>query len=188
MGRMIATTWYKVLAPDGTPVNGGHGKWSLPHDGQSGEWMPKRKPVLCETGWHLCKRNTVVQFLRGNAVSVFVAEGRGRYDVGWDKISYEQARLVSLVGTLDTRRLRLLAADFAERALPRFEKRYPHDGRPRAAIQAARDYAEGSIDAAARAAAWAAAWASAWDAERAWQTERLFTWLETPELLKVRSL
>src|SRR6478609_4327272 len=39
----------------------------------------------------------------------------------------------------EERKLRHLAADFAEEALPEFEKRYPEDKRPRQAIQAARD-------------------------------------------------
>jgi hypothetical protein len=81
--------------------------------------------------------------------------------------------------------MRLMAADFAEAVLPIFEKEYPKDDRPRKAIQAARDFANGKItdqerDAASAAAgaasaaagaagdaAWAAgdaAWAAAWAA------------------------
>lgn len=41
---------------------------------------------------------------------------------------------------------RLIAADCAEAVLPIYETRYPDDLRPRAAIEAARDYAEGRID------------------------------------------
>ena len=62
----------------------------------------------------------------------------------------------------------LLAADFAERVLPIFEKAYPDDQRPRKAIEASRLFAEGKIGAAARAAAGAAARA----AEREWQLKR----------------
>jgi len=39
-----------------------------------------------------------------------------------------------------------LAIEFAEQALPIFEKRYPNDKRPRNAIQGARDYLAGKID------------------------------------------
>ena len=60
---------------------------------------------------------------------------------------------------------RLMAADFAETVLPIYERDYPGDTRPRAAIQAARDYAHGRIGDAARAAARAAAWDAAWDAQ-----------------------
>jgi hypothetical protein len=82
--------------------------------------------------------------------------------------------------------IRLFAADCAELVLPIYEKDYPDDKRPRLAIQAARDYANGLITleelsaagaaslaaawAAARAAARAAAWAAAWDA--AWAAAR----------------
>jgi hypothetical protein len=75
--------------------------------------------------------------------------------------------------------IRLFAADCAEMVLPIYENRYPDDNRPRLAIQAARDYANGLIPmkelAAARAAraaraAWDARAASAaWDAaDAAW--------------------
>jgi hypothetical protein len=66
--------------------------------------------------------------------------------------------------------IRLFAADCAELVLPIYEKRYPDDSRPRMAIQAARDYANGLITleevAAAGAAAWAAVGDAAWDAAR----------------------
>jgi hypothetical protein len=71
--------------------------------------------------------------------------------------------------------IRLFAADCAESVLHIYEKQYPNDARPRKAIQAARDYANGVITMeeldAARDAAWdtawaarAAAYAAAWDA------------------------
>jgi hypothetical protein len=88
--------------------------------------------------------------------------------------------------------IRLFVADCAESVLHIYEKKYPNDDRPRKAIQAARDYANGVIGkdeldaardaagdaaraaalaaagAAARDAAWDAAWAAAlaaeWDA------------------------
>jgi hypothetical protein len=79
---------------------------------------------------------------------------------------------------------RLMAADFAEEALPLFEAERPDDQRPRVAIEMTRRHAVGKVGAAAwdaarvaaaRDAAWAAAraaardaaWAAAWDAARA---------------------
>ena len=66
---------------------------------------------------------------------------------------------------------RLMAADFAEEVLPIFEAKYPKDTRPREAVRAARDHANGKIDdkdlAAARDAAGAAAGDAAWAAARA---------------------
>lgn len=84
------------------------------------------------------------------------------------------------------REIRLYAADCAERVLPIFEAQYPGDGRPRKAIQATRDYAEGRIDAgeleAARAAAEAAAWAAwraaAWAAQAAAWAARTAAWAD----------
>ena len=59
---------------------------------------------------------------------------------------------------------RLMAADFAETALPIWRKHYPDDKRPELAIQAARDFAYARITAQQRDAAGAAAWAAAGDA------------------------
>jgi hypothetical protein len=60
--------------------------------------------------------------------------------------------------------MRLMAADFAEAALPIYEKEYPDDKRPRLAIKAARDFANGKITDKERAAARDAACAAARDA------------------------
>ena len=69
------------------------------------------------------------------------------------------------------------AADCAESVIHIFEKYYPDDNRPRLAIKAARDFANGEIDAAARDAAWeaagAAAGAAAGDAARIQQRDQL---------------
>ena len=76
---------------------------------------------------------------------------------------------------------RLVAADFAEQVLPIWQKYAPDDKRPSQAIEAARDFAHGRINADQLSAAWAAAreagdaavaadgeaaWAAAWDAAR----------------------
>jgi hypothetical protein len=55
------------------------------------------------------------------------------------------------VDTWNEKTLRLFAADCAEHVLGIYEKQYPKDDRPRKAIQAARDFANGLIDAAAYA-------------------------------------
>jgi hypothetical protein len=84
--------------------------------------------------------------------------------------------------------IRLMAADFAESVLHIFEEKYPEDKRPRKAINAARDFANGLItveqlaaaawdawDATrdAAGAAWDAAGDAVWDAARAvWTTAR----------------
>jgi len=60
---------------------------------------------------------------------------------------------------------RHIAADFAESVLHIYESDYPNDNRPRLAIQAARDYANGKIDDDAWGAARGAARDAAWDAD-----------------------
>jgi len=86
------------------------------------------------------------------------------------------------------RRLRLWAADLAAHTLNIFLKVRPDDTRPAAAISAARAFARGEIDDAARAAAgaaardaWDAAWDAAGDAEKQWQVERLAMWMSDDE-------
>ena len=85
--------------------------------------------------------------------------------------------------TWNDKTLRFYAADCAKRVLGLYEKQYPKDDRPRKAIQAARDFANGLItedaaDAAANAAyaAYAASANAAYAAnanEKTWQIERL---------------
>ena len=91
------------------------------------------------------------------------------------------------------RRLRYWMADCAARVLALYEKNYPADDRPRNAIVAARNYADGKITkedfAASRAASRAASWAASRDASRAasraaeekWQLQRLVRWLSEKE-------
>ena len=61
-------------------------------------------------------------------------------------------------------RIRHLTADYAERVLHLYEKEHPNDKRPRRAIQAVRDFADGKITEEEMAASWAAARAAARDA------------------------
>ena len=160
------TALYKIVGMDGKPLHGGTGKWFLPKDKRAGKWMPKvANVVACRRGYHLIPAIAIVDWLPPSGVAgrLFKAEGRGEQNSDGEKIAFAQARLLQCVGILDEVSMRLVAADFAERVLPIFEQERPKDRRPRAAIQAARDFARGKIDAAAMAAAWDAAW----DAERA---------------------
>jgi hypothetical protein len=76
-------------------------------------------------------------------------------------------RFWAVTQLMPEREARLFAADCAESVLHLFEAQYPDDQRPRLAIEAARKYANGEIDYAARDAARAAAWDAARDAARA---------------------
>jgi hypothetical protein len=71
-----------------------------------------------------------------------------------------------LSNLLTKKLMREAACQFAESVLPIYEREYPGDNRPRAAIEAGRAYSRGEIDDATRAAAWAAARDAAWAAAR----------------------
>ena len=139
-------------------------------------------PVLCRSGWHACRWEDVPAHL---SEELWVCELDGTVIEGDDKVVAERLRIVRKVNLSD-RDLRLFAADCAEAALHHFEDRYPDDDRPRLAIQAARDYANGLISrtklSAARSAAWSAAdsaaWSAAWSAadSAAWSAARSAAW------------
>ena len=147
---------YKVLVRhDGRlhSCHGGSGQW------RPGRWRAVRGDLKpCDTGLHLCRARDLPEWLREDA-EVWEAEGAGDEVTCRDKMVYRRARVTSRVGILSARTLRLFAADCAERALLRERKagRKP-DARSWAAVQAARDYAEGRIDRTALRAAAAAAY------------------------------
>jgi hypothetical protein len=183
--------YYKFLTADGHAAHG-VGKWNLPQGDQPGEWMPDIQGgiVPCSNGYHACRPQDVALWLNA---TMYELEYEGDIIEANDKVVGRRARLLRKIDAWDDRTARLFAADCAERVLPIFEKERPGDDRPRRAIQAARDYANGIIDAAARdaardaarAAAWDAAWdaagAAAWDAardaEHSWQSAHLLEML-----------
>ena len=164
---------YKITGMNGEAINGGSGSWHLPRGTRPGKWMAKVAEVrACHSGYHLIPAKAIFEWMpRGSGV-LWAAEGRGDQKSDGEKIAFSEARLLKKVGVLDDVSMRLAAADIAERVLPIFLKEYPNDNRPALAIQAARDFARGKIDAAARAAAGdaaraaagSAAWAAAGDA------------------------
>ena len=125
----------------GTPIP--YRKWT--------QQVPDLK--LCAQGWHACRWEDAVHHIDAE---LWVVELDGQIIEGDTKVVAERLRIVRRV-RLDDRALRLFAADCAKTVLPLFEARCPNDDRPRRAIQAARDYANGLIDSAASAAAEAAA-------------------------------
>ncbi len=156
-----------------------------------------RKFEPCEEGY---KRVSAILPKRGKIDAAQAREAGCTFDdIVWIASAYARTDR----GT--ERRLRHWLGDVAARVLHIYEQVHPNDSRPRDAIQAAHDYAEGRIgDAAltaaldaARAAAWDAAWdaaldaaldaarAAAWDAaldaEEAWQFDRLIYWLTEPD-------
>jgi hypothetical protein len=197
LSNITADSLFKYTGARGEAVNGGNGKWFLPHGSRPGKWMPPISGKLepCANGYHLCRLTDLLQW---NGPALWVAEARGERVDDDDKIVVREARLVARVKTWNERTMRLFACDCAERALGMFEAQYPDDMRPRRAIETARRHANGEATveelAAARDAsgdAWdaaAAAWAAARDAsgdardaaraaERTWQSARLLAYL-----------
>lgn len=216
---------YKVTGEHGESHHGGSGKWT------KNRWRSvKGELIACENGLHLCRREDLIGWL---GPVIWEAEAdESELVKESDKVVVRRARVIRRFDTWNKRTARLFAADCAEKVLPIFEKAHPNDDRPRKAIEAARAFARGEIDAAAawaaaaatreaawaatgdaaraaagaatrdaawdaaRAAAWAAtaaAWAAAaaareaawavsradvWDEFRAWETDRLFDYLE----------
>ena len=101
---------------------------------------------------------------KGNLVTADMARDAG---VSFDNILWVASRVAETDKEV-ARRVRHFAADCAAHVLRLFEDEYPKDDRPRKAIQAARDYAEGKIDDAARVTARSAAGAAGAARDAAW--------------------
>ena len=106
----------------------------------------------CEDGWkkllkHLNKTQSDDEVLELRTI----LESNGLDDTIWALRAVEGK----------DKEIRLFAADCAEIVLPIYEKYYPNDNRPRLAIQATRDYANGLIALEELDAAWDAARAAA---------------------------
>ena len=103
----------------------------------------------CTSGWKKLLSHVGTDFDPDAEINLLtVLESNGVEDMLWTLRATEQ----------DSKRIASqLAIEFAEQALPIFEKRRPDDLRPRQAIQAARDYLDGKIDVAALQNAHAAA-------------------------------
>ena len=126
--------------------------------------------VPCERGFHASPSLWQALPYAPGPVACLVELGGTVIEHNGDKYAASSRKLIAAVN-IDSE-LRLFAADCAERVLYLFERERPNDERPRKAIQAARDFAEGkAADAAmaAMAAASAAASGAAWDAEQTWQ-------------------
>jgi len=171
---------YKVLGAGGTCIHG-IGSWSLPHDGQPGEWMPYIKVLYpCESGYHVCE--SVDSLLEWLGQEIYEVEVRGeRVEKSSGVGVYHEARLLRRVETWNDRTARLFACDCVERVA-----HLDPTGTAATTITIARRYANGDATAAEFNAAWSAAggaaWSAAWSAaeadERAWQVERLKWYLD----------
>jgi len=175
-------TLYKTM--DGTTGAYGHGTWSLPvknDDGTwtPGEWMPPVTPVLCESGYHVCRG--LGEVLAHAAPELYEVEVSGEHVDGDDKAAWESARLVRRIETWNETTLRLFAVDCARRVAHLAED----EELTHAILDISVAYAVYGTEwdvALERAAAWAAAWgaarATAWAAARdaAWAAARDAAW------------
>jgi hypothetical protein len=155
----------------------------LPKNNKPGKWLPKVKALsICESGWHYCNGDELIDWLNDNVYEVKV---RGKTIRNDDKSAAQEIRLVKHI--LNQWDVKLFLCDCAEHVLHFFEDKYPDDKRPREAIEAGRKYARHEIDIMAMEAAGAAAGAAAmaaaaeaaaaagaaWAAEKKWKIKRL---------------
>ena len=162
-GRAAMRAYYKFLEEDGGAFHGGEGSWPLPG---TGEWKTVEGMLVpCVNGLHVCLRGQLVEWL---GPAVFVCEVDGETIDAGSKTVVRKARLVSRFDTWNDRTARLFAADCAERALNCIEKKeVAVDPRSRAAVEAARGFANGNVSKKKLIVAGDAANAAAWDADRA---------------------
>lgn len=85
MGEDRACNFYKSLGFDMQSIHGGSGVWSV------GEWMPDKDPVPCQSGYHLCREDDLLDWL---GPRLFLAEARGRIVESDGKVTAQSARLV----------------------------------------------------------------------------------------------
>jgi len=169
--------YYKILVK-GKSCNGGKCDWFLPRRGP-GKWMSpvEGKLEMCSRGYHIVKAEDILDWTKEDC-EIFGVEPKGKVTYGDNKGICRSARLIKKL-EWDDRIARSFACDCAERVLPIFEKEYPNDKRPRAAIEAARGYLAGVVTETARAAAGAAeaaAGAAAWAAGAAWAAAGAAAW------------
>lgn len=79
--------YYKFLNEDGTPCNGGSGKWFRPRGRRPGKWMaPIKDPSLCVRGYHVCTRDQRIFWL---GPVLWIVEVKGEHEDGADKSVWE---------------------------------------------------------------------------------------------------
>jgi len=100
----------------------------------------------CESGWKKLLASLGKKKADDKPLNLLtILESNGPQDMLWSLQCVDHPELDKIA--------RLMAVDFAEEVLPIFEKKYPKDDRPRNAIKAARDFANGKITDKERAAA-----------------------------------
>lgn len=111
-------TLYKTL--NGNTGAYGHGDYAayLPTEDGPGPWLPPVKPVLCRSGYHVCRTLEEVVIHLGR--DLYEPEVRGDSDEGEGKAAWEQIRLLRRVPEWNEQTLRLFAVDCARLAVSRY--------------------------------------------------------------------
>lgn len=121
-----------------------HGRWHL------GRWKEVDGGIdTVMDGITLLREENLARSIGPDLYLAEVDETRGWLDVGY-KVICRRARIVEHLRGWNERTACLAAADFAEMVLQYFERKRPLDQRVWTAIHAARQYAHGRIDDAAR--------------------------------------
>ena len=180
------TPAYHFLNADMTANSGNEPPWK---EGEERKIADVSRIELCTYGYHASPTLwDALQYANGPvACLVKVGKAYASDNSPAPKSVHAKRTLINAVNI--ERELRLFAADCAEHVLYLFEKEHPVDSRPRAAIDMARNFANGAATKQELAAAQAAAWAArdtardtaraaadaAWDTARAaeinWQKE-----------------
>ena len=161
---------YHFLRADMTTDSGTESPWKIGE-----ERTYHGEIVLCQSGYHSSPTLwDAFGYARGPVaclVEISKPVGSDGTKTAGNRKSISKTRKLLECRNIE-RELRLFAADCAEHVLHIFEREYPNDKRPRLAIQAARDFVNGKIDAAARDAAKEAARDAAWDGRTERRTGR----------------
>lgn len=115
--------WFKVARDNGAPQSGGYRRdvWPLPSlkrsgvaEWQPGDWTAHREAHVCNSGWHVCGRHALHQWIKTDyryddenpGQTIFAARLKGKVDGPHQftqdgKVCAEQARLVEPLVYLD---------------------------------------------------------------------------------------
>ena len=124
-------------------------------DWKIGEWVNVKGDLsLCNNGLHCCE-NIIDAMGFVNCEILAEVETRGNFLKGPDKYCFQEMRIIKTWKWEKEHSVKL-AIFAAELVIEIFEKEYPADKRPRAAIEAAKTYLKSPSKKAAGAAVWAA--------------------------------
>ncbi len=89
---------YKVTTPDGSPLHGGSGRWSLPHGKRPGAWRSvEGSLVMCQNGLHIVTKDQLPRWMPEHMpFTVWEVEVHAKAvrQSDYDKSAVSRARLV----------------------------------------------------------------------------------------------